>query len=123
MYNTSGSDDDCKYQTSWFSTPIMENANVTFYFTALHTIDGTPATGAKVYLQMYLPSENYVSSLPEDQSPTVQETPPGSGTYTIGPVVFDKPGQWTIRYHLNEDCVDLLPDSPHGHAAFYINVP
>jgi hypothetical protein len=51
------------------------------------------------------------------------ETPAGSGAYTIGPVVFDQPGLWTIRFHLHENCADLLPDSPHGHAAYYINVP
>lgn len=120
MYNSAGNDDDCKYQTSWFSTPIVENANTTFVFTALHTIDGTPATGANVFAQVYLPSENHVSP---SLNPPVQETPVGSGVYTIGPVVFDRPGMWTVRFHLNEECLDILPDSPHGHAAYYVNVP
>jgi hypothetical protein len=120
MYNNSGNDDDCKYQTAWWSTPIMKNGNTTFYFTALHTVDGTPATHANVYAEVYLPSANHLSP---SANPPVEETPAGSGVYTIGPVVFDQSGMWTVRFHLNEDCVDLLPDSPHGHAAYYVNVP
>ena len=49
------------------------------------------------------------------------EQPPGN--YTIGPVRFDASGTWTVRFHLNENCLDLTPDSPHGHAAFYLDVP
>jgi hypothetical protein len=120
MYNSSGNDDDCKYQTAWWSSPIVENGNTTLYFTALHTVDGTPATGANVYAEVFLPSANHLSP---STNPPVQETPPGSGVYTIGPVVFDQPGMWTVRFHLNEECLDILPDSPHGHAAYYVNVP
>ena len=46
-----------------------------------------------------------------------------TGTYTVSGVVFDKPGMWTVRFHLFEDCLDFDPASPHGHAAFYVNVP
>jgi hypothetical protein len=120
LYNTAGTDDDCKYQTSWSSTPIMENANTTFFFTAIHTADGTPASGANVYAEVFLPSANHLS--PTANPPAV-ETPPGSGVYTIGPVVFDQPGQWTVRFHLHQECRDFLPNSPHGHAAYYVNVP
>jgi hypothetical protein len=28
-----------------------------------------------------------------------------------------------VRFHFYEDCLDLLPDSPHGHAAYFIDVP
>ena len=48
------------------------------------------------------------------------EGPPG--TYT-GNIQFDQAGQWTVRFHFNEDCADLLPDSPHGHAAYHFTVP
>jgi hypothetical protein len=120
LYNTSGNDDDCKYQVGWSSSPIVRNGNTTFVFTAVHTTDGTPATGANVFAEVYLPSANHVSP---STNPPVQETPVGSGVYTIGPVVFDQPGQWTVRFHLYEDCVDRLPDGPHGHAAFYVHVP
>jgi hypothetical protein len=120
LYNSSGNDDDCKYQTGWTSTPIVRNGNTTLYFGAVHTVDGTPASGAAVAAEVYLPSANHPSPSGE---PVGTETPPGSGAYTIGPVVFDQPGLWTVRFHLHEDCADLLPDSPHGHAAYYINVP
>jgi hypothetical protein len=40
-----------------------------------------------------------------------------------GPVIFDAPGDWTLRFHLHEECDDTLDDSPHGHAAFHITVP
>jgi hypothetical protein len=120
LYNNSGNDDDCKYQVAWWSSPITQGANTTFYFTALNAVDGTPAAGAHVFAEVFLPSENHVSP---STNPPVAETPMGSGVYTIGPVVFDRSGQWTVRFHLHEDCEDLLPDSPHGHAAFYVNVP
>jgi hypothetical protein len=45
-----------------------------------------------------------------------------AGTYS-GHVVLDQAGQWTIRYHFNHNCYDVLPDSPHGHAAYHITVP
>ena len=33
------------------------------------------------------------------------------------------PGKWTVRFHFNEICCDVNSDSPHGHAAFFVNVP
>jgi hypothetical protein len=49
------------------------------------------------------------------------EGPPG--TYTIGPVLFDEPGKWTVRFHIHEECTDLSNESQHGHAAFFVDVP
>jgi hypothetical protein len=46
-----------------------------------------------------------------------------AGTYTLGPLRFDKKGKWTLRYHIRGDCVDLTEDSPHGHVAFFLDVP
>ena len=120
MFNSSGNDDDCKYQTGWTSTPIIRNGNTTFYFTAIRTVDGTAATGANVYIEAFLPSANQIADSTHSQT---VEMPAGSGAYTIGPIVFSQAGQWTVRFHLNGDCVDELPDSPHGHAAYYISVP
>jgi hypothetical protein len=54
---------------------------------------------------------------------TATETPANSGIYTISPVVFDKSGRWVVRFHFNENCTDNLEDSPHGHAAFFFDVP
>ena len=117
MFNADGFDDDCKYHVSWTSNPIFENTDVYFTVVATTTVDGKPATGANIYDEAYLDDQH-------EAPPTTQsavESPPG--TYKIGPIQFDKPGAWTNRFHLHEDCLDLLDDSPHGHAAFYIDVP
>jgi hypothetical protein len=52
-----------------------------------------------------------------------QTTELAGGVYQIGPIVFDETGQWTVRFHLHEDCQDATDDSPHGHAAFFTAVP
>ena len=33
MFNAEGDDDDCKYHIIWTSTPVRENASVTFTVT------------------------------------------------------------------------------------------
>ena len=48
---------------------------------------------------------------------------PLAGKHKIGPIHFDAAGQWTIRFHIYEECSELLETSPHGHVAFYIAVP
>jgi hypothetical protein len=58
-----------------------------------------------------------ISNRPADPSPEISP-----GTYRVGPILFDKPGRWVVRFHFFETCFDA-PDSPHGHAAFYIQVP
>ncbi len=117
VYNTAADDDDCKYHVEWSSTPIFENTDVTFKVVDTVLSTGKPLTGAAPRAEVFLdethpaPNTNQVAT----------ETNPG--TYTIGPIQFDKPGKWTVRFHVNEDCSDLSKDSPHGHAAFYVNVP
>jgi hypothetical protein len=37
-------------------------------------------------------------------------------------VRFDASGKWTVRFHFSADCADAV-DSPHGHVAFFVNVP
>ncbi|HVW25600.1 MAG TPA: hypothetical protein VHC69_09530 [Polyangiaceae bacterium] len=131
-YGTEAFDDDCKYDVSWSSTAICENTNITFTVTAklLANTDssaktqhkaGDPLTGSAPYLEVFkIESDNTVHLAPiTAQVPT--ETKPG--TYTIGPIKFDESGQWIVRFHFNEDCADDPEDSPHGHAAFYVNVP
>jgi hypothetical protein len=141
MYNNWGSDDDCKYDVSWQSTPICQGQPV--YFTVLVTLrtDGSPLGGSTmaaagspllgvevngsfvpanprpdVVLDCDHPIPN--TPMPRDPSPAV-----APGTYVVGPVVFDKSGQWVFRFHFNEECLDIADDSPHGHAAFFVNVP
>jgi hypothetical protein len=117
MYGAEGDDDDCKYHLKWASTSIAQNSDVTFQVTATRKTDNQPATAAKPRLEVYL---NDTHPAPNTkQAPT--ETSPG--TYSVGPIRFDASGQWTVRFHLYEDCGDLLGDSPHGHAAFFVNVP
>jgi hypothetical protein len=118
MNGTSGSDDDCKYNVTWTSTPICENQETYFVVSVSKRTDNSPLTGANARPDVVLNCEHPISNLPRDPSPEISP-----GTYIVGPIVFDQPGKWVFRFHFNEDCLDLAPDSPHGHAAFYINVP
>ncbi len=117
LYNAEADDDDCKYHVKFSSTEIHENSDVTFTAVATRKTDGAPAGGAKTSLEVFLndthpaPNSNQRSS----EGPT--------GTYKIGPIHFDAPGRWTTRFHLYEECSELLETSPHGHVAFYIDVP
>jgi hypothetical protein len=45
------------------------------------------------------------------------------GTYSVGPVRFDQAGRWFVRFHFYETCSDAPEDSPHGHVAFWVDVP
>ena len=52
-----------------------------------------------------------------------QATESAGGKYSVGPIKFDAPGDWTVRFHFYENCNDAPEDSPHGHAAFFVHVP
>jgi hypothetical protein len=116
LFNTEGDDDDCKYHLVWSSTAVCENADVTFRVKVTAKADGSPVTGAAPSVEVFLNTTH-----PGQVSgQNAQETSPGN--YSIGPVQFDTKGQWTVRFHLfPTGCDD--PASPHGHAAFYVNVP
>ena len=138
MFGIESDDDDCKYHVKWTSTPICEGTpGVIFTVTVTHKTDGTPLTGANPGLEVFTTSPgDWDSATFCDTMSTHPSIPPASlsntgywpltegqpGTYS-GPVVFDQAGQWTIRYHFNHNCFDVLPDSPHGHAAYHITVP
>jgi hypothetical protein len=127
MYGTEGDDDDCKYHVTWTSSAISENSNVTFTVVATNKTDGTPLTGpgpttgvmagANVFAEVYLDDTHPAPNSPQASD----ETSPG--TYAVGPILFDAPGKWTVRFHFYENCSDIADDSPHGHAAFYVDVP
>jgi hypothetical protein len=117
MYGSEGDDDDCKYHVHWSSTPIAENRDITFTVSATKKTDNSPLTGASPLAEVYL---NSMHPAPNTNQ-TAVEGP--AGTYKVGPIRFDAPGRWTVRFHFFENCVDLLPTSPHGHAAFYVDVP
>jgi hypothetical protein len=116
LFNAEGDDDDCKYHVAWTSTAICENTNVTFGLKVTAKVNGSPVTGATPDLEVYLTDTH--PGLVSNQAS--QETSPGN--YTIGPVQFDTKGQCTVRFHLFPTGCDQ-PTSPHGHAAFYVNVP
>jgi hypothetical protein len=117
MFNAEGDDDDCKYHVKWSSTAIYENTNVTFTVVATYKGDGGVVTGANIDPEVFLGTTH-----PAPNEPTkAVENPPG--TYSVGPIQFDEAGQWTVRWHLFETCDDTVDDSPHGHAAFFVDVP
>jgi hypothetical protein len=117
MFNAEGDDDDCKYHVTWSSTAIRENTGVTFTVIAAFKGDGGVVTGANIDPEVFL---NSTHPAPNSNNKTTENPP---GTYTVGPILFDAKGQWTVRWHLFETCDDSVEDSPHGHAAFFVDVP
>jgi hypothetical protein len=121
MYNSSSNDDDCKYQVGWWSTPIQQG-KVTFWVSNVFTTTGLPMdlpnAAANSIAEVFL-SDTHPAPNASQQVTTEVD----AGVYMIGPVTFDKPGTWTVRFHFNEECFDVSPNSPHGHAAFFVNVP
>jgi hypothetical protein len=123
MYGSAGNDDDCKYYVSWIATPIVEKADTYFTLTAIRLEDKAPATCAGVIPDVSLdPTDGGFSThgVPAPPNPSPEIAP---GVYKVGPIRFDEPGTWTVRFHLFEECSDNQDDSPHGHAAFYVKVP
>jgi len=119
MFNSEGDDDDCKYHVKWTSTPIKRNNDVTFTVTVTKLTDGSPATMADVQIEAF-ETNNTTHPTP---SLDIQNTESPAGTYKVGPVRFDGMADWTVRFHFYEMCSDVPDDSPHGHAAFHVNVP
>jgi hypothetical protein len=117
LFGAEGDDDDCKYHVAWTSTPLREGADVTFTVTATRKAGGEPASAAAPIAEVYLSPTH--GAPPTDQK--AEET--SAGVYTIGPVRFDAPGDWTVRFHFYATCDDEAPASPHGHAAFYVRLP
>ena len=116
-YDSVANDDDCKYQVGFWSTAVREGEEVTFTVSAVKTVDGSALTGAAPYTEIFL-SDTHPAP---NSDPKTVEAPPG--VYTIGPVRFDAAGRWTVRFHFFGQCADLTPDSPHGHVAFFLDVP
>jgi hypothetical protein len=129
MFNAQGDDDQCKYHLSWSSTPILENENVAFTFSATYKSAGAPnppaCSGCPVegLTTQNALVEAFLSGTHPAPNTSQAVTPGAAGTYSIGPIQFDAPGRWTVRFHLFETCADVAADSPAGHAAFYVDVP
>jgi hypothetical protein len=116
LYGTEADDDDCKYHAKYTVAPICESEGVTFVITLTKTTDGKPVTGAAPYVEATL------NGLPAKKPLAQTITEKAGGIYEVGPVLFDKPGKWTTRFHFFETCSDS-EDSPHGHVAFYMDIP
>lgn len=115
-FGTEADDDDCKLHLSWTATAVCRGDGVTFTLAVTNKTDGSTVTGAGAYIEAYLSD---IHPAPNSGQSTIEDPP---GTYAIGPVRFDAPGRWTVRFHLFGTCDDT-PLSPHSHASFFLDVP
>ncbi len=130
QFGQAGDDDDCKYHVAWTSSPLCEGTTgVTFTVTVTNKADGKPVTGIPMGIisEVFIPTDPAAacddkSTHPAPSAPTLVETAAGSGVYA-GNIAFDAKGDWTVRFHIHEECADLLEDSPHGHVAFRVTLP
>jgi hypothetical protein len=113
-------DDDCKYNVMWTSTPICENQPVYFTVQVSRRDNDVPVSGANTRPDVVLNCVHPIPNTPKPRDPSPEVAP---GVYIVGPIAFDMPGTWVVRFHFNENCFDFSPQSPHGHAAFYVQVP
>jgi len=116
LFNSAGMDDDCKYLVGFQASTLQQDRDVIFQVTLNAAADGLPVVGADVRARVFLsPTHDGPHTV---QAPAVQ----APGVYSAGPVRFDAPGRWTVRFHFFPDCDDG-ETSPHGHAAFFLDVP
>jgi len=119
-YGREADDDECKYHVSFTNTCVAVNEPVTFTLSLTRLIDGLPAGGTNpAFPEIYLADDP--SHLSPSNDITAREG--AAGVYEIGPIVFDQSGRWIVRFHYFETCSEIPEDSPHSHAAFYIDVP
>lgn len=119
-YNDRAADDDCKYDASFSTSCLTLNAPVTLTLKLRQRTTGDLGQGASPDSP-----EIYLANNPQHISPSlgITATEGPSGQYAIKGVVFDVPGRWVVRFHYFEECSDVSADSPHGHVAFYLDVP
>jgi hypothetical protein len=110
-------DDDCKYHVSFTNDCVQNGGAGTTFTVSLTSLTGTKAAvpGGKPYIESFIDNHPAVGGL--------DSTEPTPGTYKISPVMFDRSGKWTVRFHFFANCSDEPMDSPHAHAAFFIDVP
>jgi hypothetical protein len=117
-YGTASPDDDCKYDVSFTNDCVMENGpGTTFFATLMKRADGMPGKGST---ETYI--EAFIGNHPADTGSTNAKEI-SEGVYQFAPVKFDQKGRWTVRFHFFGNCSDEPEDSPHAHAAFFIDVP
>jgi len=126
LSNSEGNDDDCKYFVSWASTPIRLNEDVTFTVTTQNLTTQQPLEALEdgdlplTRVEVYQPCDPTRRGPAQNSKAKFTETSPG--VYAGGPLRFDQSGRWVVRFHLYEECLDG-EGSPHGHIAFFIDVP
>jgi hypothetical protein len=117
LFNAEGDDDDCKYHVAFSASCIERNRDVSLTLHASNLSDDSALIGATPTTEIYL-SDTHLAPNTKPKAAMIEP-----GVYTIGPIRFDKSGRWTVRFHLFEECLDAREDSPHGHIAFYVDVP
>lgn len=117
LFNSEGDDDDCKYHVKFRASCVEKNHDVTLTLHANVRADDSALIGAKPEAEIYL-SDTHLAPNTHPKTTVVS-----NGVYTIGPVRFDQSGRWTVRFHFFESCLDAREESPHGHVAFYVDVP
>ena len=126
QFNSEGNDDDCKYHASWISTPISLNQDLTLTVTTSNLTTQQPlealADGKRPLsrVEVYQPCNPTRRGPAQNAKAEFAETAPG--VYTGGPLRFDQAGRWVVRFHFYEQCFDG-EGSPHGHIAFFVDVP
>lgn len=113
-------DDNCKYRVSFQNTCVAVDRPVTFTLSLTRLFDGMPGAGAEPSFPEVFLADDLTHISPSNDI-RAEETSPG--VYEVGPIVFDRTGRWVIRFHYFDTCSALPVDSPHSHAAFYIDVP
>jgi hypothetical protein len=125
VFGMAADDDDCKYHFAWTSTPICEGeGGVLFTVVVTNKTDGSPVTGANMRAETFVTMRDACDVTTSHPGPNTfaHFTEGAAGTYT-GAIQFDQAGQWTVRFHVFEECQDAPADSPHGHVAFRLTVP
>ena len=116
MYGMEGDDDDCKYHIEWSATSLCQNADVYFTLKLTTKSDGMPVAGAMPEPDITL------GDSASAQTANAEAEEISDGTYRLGPIRFTQSGNWTVRFHFFDTCVDS-ETSPRGHAAFFVTIP
>jgi hypothetical protein len=109
-------DDACKFRML-VRRACSADGSLSFLISGWQLTDGTAATGAAPYFEAALG----LTYLAPNTHPVTAEVSPG--TYTIGPIVLDRPGLWTMVLHFYGLCTSTDPAAPHAHGTFLMNVP
>jgi hypothetical protein len=110
-------DDLCKYKVGWSVPAIARGRDLTFTITVRARDGAAMVRGAAPRAEAFLEE----ARIADVTGATSRETAPG--TYAIGPIRFDTPGRWTVRWHLFATCTLAAPESPRSQVAFFVDVP